>query len=163
MQTIVAFLVAIGLLVAVHEWGHYIVARACGVKVLRFSIGFGPKLWSRVSSRSGTEFAVSLIPLGGYVKMLDEREAEVDAADRHQAFNTQSLSRRSAIVAAGPLVNLVFAVLLYSLLNWQATPAAAPVLPVPVTGSQAEMGVDWRGARITRWDLTGCTGTSSNF
>jgi regulator of sigma E protease len=83
---------------------------------------------------------VSLIPLGGYVKMLDEREAEVDAADRHQAFNTQSLSRRSAIVAAGPLVNLVFAVLLYSLLNWQVTPAAAPVLPVPVKGSQAEMG-----------------------
>ncbi|MDT7522440.1 RIP metalloprotease RseP [Rhodoferax sp. TBRC 17198] len=150
MQTIVAFLVAIGLLVAVHEWGHYIVARACGVKVLRFSIGFGPRLWSRVSSRSGTEFAVSLIPLGGYVKMLDEREAEVDPADRHQAFNTQSLSRRSAIVAAGPLVNLVFAVLLYSLLNWQATPAAAPVLPVPVTGSQAEMGGWTGGERVLR-------------
>jgi regulator of sigma E protease len=150
MQTVLAFLIAIGLLVAVHEWGHYAVARACGVRVLRFSIGFGPVIWSRVGKRNGTEFALSLVPLGGYVKMLDERERPVNPDERHLAFNTQSLAKRSAIVAAGPLVNLVFAVLLYAILNWQPTLSPAPVLPVPVAGSLAASAGFQGGERVSR-------------
>jgi regulator of sigma E protease len=156
MQTVLAFLIAIGLLVAVHEWGHYAVARACGVRVLRFSIGFGPVIWSRVGKRNGTEFALGLVPLGGYVKMLDEREAPVNPDEMHLAFNTQSLGKRSAIVAAGPLVNLLFAVLLYAILNWQPTPSPAPVLPVPVAGSIAASAGFSGGERVSR------VGTSSD-
>ena len=118
MLTVASFVIAIGLLVAVHEWGHFAMARACGVKVLRFSVGFGTAAWSWVSPRSGTEFALCVLPLGGYVKMLDEREGPVDVLERHLAFNTQSLARRALIVLAGPLANLVFAVVLYSVVNW---------------------------------------------
>ncbi|WNO03246.1 RIP metalloprotease RseP [Rhodoferax mekongensis] len=138
MQTILAFLVAIGLLVAVHEWGHFCAARLCGVKVLRFSIGFGPKLWGWSSRRTGTEFVLSAIPLGGYVKMLDGREGPVAAYEASRAFDKQSLRRRSFIVAAGPLANLVLAIGLYSLVNWQPVDAAAPVLPTPVASSLAD-------------------------
>ena len=98
MLTIVAFVVALGLLIAVHEYGHYRVAVACGVKVLRFSIGFGHALWrfkpKRQRPGQDTEFVVGLFPLGGYVKMLDEREGPVDPAERHLAFNTQPLAAR---------------------------------------------------------------------
>ena len=87
MSTFIAFVVAISLLVAVHEWGHFAMARACGVKVLRFSVGFGPKLWSWVSPKTGTEFMVAALPLGGYVKMLDEREAPVAPHELPLAFN----------------------------------------------------------------------------
>jgi regulator of sigma E protease len=106
---IAAFIVAIGTLVAVHEFGHFWVARRLGVKVLRFSIGFGRPLWRKVAA-DGTEYVVAAIPLGGYVKMLDEREGEVPAEQRHRAFNTQSLATRSAVVVAGPAFNLIFAV-----------------------------------------------------
>ena len=121
LSTILAFAVAIGVLVTFHEFGHYWVARRCGVKVLRFSIGFGRPLFS-VRWR-GTEWSISPIPLGGYVKMLDEREMDVPAHERHLAFNAQPVSRRMAIVAAGPLANLLLAVLLYMALfmsgvNW---------------------------------------------
>src|SRR6476660_1981501 len=106
MLTIVAFIVALGLLIAVHEWGHYRVAVACGVKVLRFSVGFGRPLvtWKPKRQRPGqdTEFVIGMIPLGGYVRMLDEREAPVAPQERHLAFNTQPLKSRAAIVAAGP-------------------------------------------------------------
>src|SRR5512139_227096 len=106
MLTVVAFLVALRLLIAVHEYGHYRVAVACKVKVLRFSIGFGPALlrWHARRPRPGqdTEFVLGAFPLGGYVKMLDEREGPVDALERDRAFNTQSLKARAAIVAAGP-------------------------------------------------------------
>src|SRR5690554_5318846 len=112
LQTILATLVTLGLLVTIHEWGHYWVARRCGVKVLRFSIGFGKPLWMRVG-RDGTEYAVAAIPLGGYVRMLDEREGEVPEALRSQAFNNKPVLQRIAIVAAGPVVNLLFAVLAY--------------------------------------------------
>ncbi len=118
MLTVVAFVVALGLLIAVHEYGHYRMAVACGVKVLRFSVGFGRPLWSWQSPRSGTEFAVAAIPLGGYVRMLDEREGPVDPAERHLAFSQQPLRKRAAIVAAGPAANLLLAVLLYSVVNW---------------------------------------------
>src|SRR5687768_13248534 len=106
LTTVVAFIVALGLLVAVHEWGHYRVAVACGVKVLRFSVGFGRTLyrWKPRRQRPGqdTEFVIAAFPLGGYVKMLDEREAPVPPQERHLAFNTQPLRSRALIVAAGP-------------------------------------------------------------
>jgi regulator of sigma E protease len=109
LQIIIAFIVAIGILVAVHEWGHFWVARRCGVKVLRFSIGFGPTLWSR-TDKLGTEYVIAAIPLGGYVKMLDERVEEVSTADLPFAFNQQVVWKKIAIIAAGPLVNFIFAV-----------------------------------------------------
>lgn len=144
MQTILAFLLAIGLLVAVHEWGHFYVARLCGVKVLRFSIGFGPKI-GRISSKStGTEFVLCAIPLGGYVKMLDSREGLVPDHERSQAFNHQPLKRRAAIVAAGPLANLLLAICLYAVVNWQTVPQAAAVLPSPVEASLVANG-GWSG------------------
>jgi len=104
-------IVAIGVLVTFHEFGHYWVARRCGVKVLRFSVGFGRPLWSR-RNRHGTEFAIAAIPLGGYVKMLDEAEGEVAVAERPQAFNRKPVLQRIAIVAAGPIANLVLCVAL---------------------------------------------------
>ena len=104
-------IVAIGVLVTFHEFGHYWVARRCGVKVLRFSVGFGRPLWSR-RDRHGTEFAIAAIPLGGYVKMLDEAEADVPVAERPQAFNRKPVLQRIAIVAAGPIANLVLCVAL---------------------------------------------------
>lgn len=104
-------IVSLGLLVTIHEFGHYWVARRCGVKVLRFSVGFGRPLWSR-RDRHGTEFALAAIPLGGYVKMLDEREVEVHPHERGQAFNHKSVWQRIAVVAAGPLANLLLCMLL---------------------------------------------------
>lgn len=144
MQTVLAFLVAIGLLVAVHEWGHFYVARLCGVKVLRFSIGFGPKVWGVTSQRTGTEFVLSAIPLGGYVKMLDGREGPVADHERPQAFDAQSLPRRAAIVVAGPCANLLLAVCLYAIVNWQVVPQAVAVLPTPAEASLAA-GAGWSG------------------
>ena len=107
-----SFIVAIGVLVAFHEFGHYFVARRCGVKVLRFSIGFGRPLW-RWTAADGVEWAVSAIPLGGYVKMLDEREGPVLPHERARAFNNASVAKRLAIVAAGPAFNFILAVCFY--------------------------------------------------
>ena len=112
LLTVLAFLVTIGVLVVIHEYGHYRAAVACDVKVLRFSVGFGQVIWSRM--RGETEFVVSALPLGGYVKMLDEREGNVSAEDLPFAFNRQSPWKRIAIVAAGPFINLIFAILLFS-------------------------------------------------
>ena len=116
LLTLVAFVVALGLLIAVHEWGHYRMAVARGVKVLRFSVGFGKTIarFKPKKQRPGqdTEFVIGAIPFGGYVKMLDEREAPVAEGERHLAFNTQPLTSRALIVAAGPVANLVLAVLL---------------------------------------------------
>ena len=105
MLTIVAFIVALALLIAIHEYGHYRVAVACGVKVERFSIGFGKTLFRWQPKGSPTEFVIGMLPLGGYVKMLDEREAPVAEHERHLAFNNRSLRQRAAIVAAGPAAN----------------------------------------------------------
>jgi len=104
-------IVSLGVLVTFHEFGHYWVARRCGVKVLRFSVGFGRPLWMR-RNRAGTEFAIAAIPLGGYVKMLDEREVEVHPHERDQAFNHKSVWQRIAIVAAGPAANLLLCIAL---------------------------------------------------
>jgi regulator of sigma E protease len=154
MLTIVAFIVALGLLIAVHEYGHYRVAVACGVKVLRFSVGFGNVLyrWKPRKPRPGqdTEFVIGAFPLGGYVKMLDEREGPVDAADRHRAFNTQPLKARAAIVAAGPAANLLLAILLYAGVNWIGVQEPEPVLGSPVAQSlAAEAGL--RGGERVEW------------
>lgn len=138
MTTVLAFVVALGLLIAVHEWGHYRVALACGVKVLRFSIGFGPVLWSRTSARTGIEYALCALPLGGYVRMLDEREGEVPAHERHLAFNTQPLFRRALIVAAGPVANLLLAAVLYTAANWVGLEQARAILSSPATATLAE-------------------------
>jgi regulator of sigma E protease len=105
-----SFIIALGILVAVHEWGHFWVARRCGVHVERFSVGFGKPLWRRVD-KLGTEYVIAAIPLGGYVRMLDERVDNVPANKAHKAFNRQSVSKRMAIIAAGPGVNFIFAVL----------------------------------------------------
>jgi len=107
------FLLTLGTLITFHEFGHYWVARRLGVKVLRFSVGFGKPIWSKRHGSDGTEYSISLLPLGGYVKMLDEREGPVDPAELHRTFNRQSLGRRAAIVAAGPAFNFVLACLLY--------------------------------------------------
>lgn len=141
MLTIVAFLVALGVLIAVHEYGHYRVAVACGVKVVRFSIGFGTTLfrWQPRHQKHGqsTEFVIGAFPVGGYVKMLDEREAPVAPEERHLAFNTQPLRSRVAIVAAGPIANLLLAVLLFSALSWYGLQEPKALLGAPVPGSVA--------------------------
>jgi regulator of sigma E protease len=138
MLTIPAFLLALGLLVAVHEYGHYRMAVACGVQVLRFSVGFGPVLLRWQPSGSATEFVLCAFPIGGYVRMLDEREAPVQAAQRHLAFNNRPLSARAAIVAAGPLTNLLLAIVLYAVVNWSGVEQPRAVLSSPDAGSIAE-------------------------
>jgi len=136
MITVLAFIVTLGLLIVVHEYGHYRVAVACGVKVLRFSVGFGRTLWSR--QRGETEFVIAALPLGGYVRMLDEREAPVSAHELHRAFNRQSLAKRSAIVAAGPIANLLLAVLLYACAHWIGIEEPKAVLGSPTADSLFE-------------------------
>ncbi len=113
LHTILWFLVAIGILVVAHEFGHYLAARLAGVKVLRFSVGFGKPLFSRRFGRDRTEWTLSALPFGGYVKMLDEREGEVPAAEAHRSFNRATVSRRIGIVAAGPAANFLLAVVFY--------------------------------------------------
>ena len=132
-----AFALVLGVLIVVHEFGHYIVARCVGVKVLRFSVGFGRALWSRRIGRDGTEWAIGAFPLGGYVKMLDEREGPVAPEELHRSFNRQSVWRRMAIVAAGPVANLILAVVLYWGLFWHGTEELKPVFGTPVAASPA--------------------------
>jgi regulator of sigma E protease len=138
MLTAISFIVAIGILVAVHELGHFCVAIACNVKVLRFSVGFGPKLFGWISPSSGTEYQLALLPLGGYIKMLDEREGVVPQELKNRAFNTQPLLRKALIVIAGPLANLLLAVVLYSCVNWFGVQQAQAILSKPTPGSLAE-------------------------
>ena len=136
LLTVLAFLVTIGVLVVIHEYGHYRAAVACDVKVLRFSVGFGQVIWSRM--RGETEFVVSALPLGGYVKMLDEREGAVAPAERARAFNRKTLWQRAFIVAAGPCANLLLAVLLYAGVNWAGVDELRPWLGQPKSTSLAE-------------------------
>lgn len=131
------FLVAIGILVPIHEWGHYRVARACGVKVLRFSIGFGRVLWSRVG-RNGTEFAISAIPLGGYVRMLGMGDEPVAPHERDVAFKNKRVGQRAAILAAGPAANWLLAILLFALVAWIGSEQPKAVLGTPPAASLAE-------------------------
>jgi regulator of sigma E protease len=139
---IFGFVLAIGVLVTVHEFGHYWVARRCGVRVLRFSIGFGRPLWARRYGRDQTEYCIGSIPLGGYVKMLDEREAPVPPAEQHRTFNRQSVPRRTAIVLAGPAFNFLFAILAYWLIFVAGIPGLKPVIGEVLEGTPAaEAGV----------------------
>ncbi|HSH57276.1 MAG TPA: RIP metalloprotease RseP [Halomonas sp.] len=139
IQNILAVVVVLGLLVTFHEFGHFWVARRCGVKVLRFSVGFGTPIWSR-QDRHGTEYAIAAIPLGGYVKMLDEREGDVPPDELDRAFNRKSVWQRIAIVAAGPLANFLLALVAYWMLFVAGTTAVAPVIGEVAPGSPAERG-----------------------
>lgn len=132
-----AFLLALGILVVIHELGHYLAARTCGVKVLRFSVGFGRVLWSRRFGPDQTEWAVATFPLGGYVKMLDEREAPVADDETRRAFNRQTVGRRAFIVAAGPAANLLLAVFLYWVLFIYGVEELRPRLAAPPAATAA--------------------------
>ena len=147
MTTLLAFLVTLAVLIAIHEYGHYRVAVACNVRVLRFSIGFGRVVYRRPIGRDGCEFVVSALPLGGYVRMLDEREAPVDAGERERAFNRRPLWQRSAIVAAGPAANLLLAVLLYAGVHWIGMEEPKAVVAAPAAGTVAERA----GLRAGDW------------
>ncbi len=159
MLTVIAFVVALGVLIAVHEYGHYRVAVACGVKVERFSIGFGKTLfrWQPKRQHPGqqTEFVIAAFPLGGYVKMLDEREGPVAPEERHRAFNTQPLRSRAAIVAAGPIANLLLAIALYTAVNWIGVEEPVAKLARPVAASLAEAAGLRGGEHITRAGFDG--------
>jgi regulator of sigma E protease len=157
MYSLLGFLITIGVLVTFHELGHYAVARWCGVKVLRFSIGFGPVLAARRYGRDQTEWALSAVPLGGYVRMLDERdrrddEGPVAEGDLPRAFNRQSVWKRIAIVAAGPLANLLLAVVLLAAMFMTGVPGYQPVLSQPVAGTPAAAAGLWSMDRIVAVD-----------
>ena len=155
MVTVLAFILTLGVLIVVHEWGHYRVAVACGVRVLRFSIGFGRVLWRRQPRPDGTEFVVCALPFGGYVRMLDEREGDVPPNERDRAFNRKPLWQRAAIVAAGPAANLVLAVVLYSAANWIGVDEPKPVLGPPVAGSIADRAGMHAGDWVRAWSQEG--------
>ncbi|HHQ6601795.1 TPA: sigma E protease regulator RseP [Serratia fonticola] len=127
LWNLVAFIIALGILITVHEFGHFWVARRCGVRVERFSIGFGRALWRR-TDRQGTEYVVAMIPLGGYVKMLDERVETVAPELRHEAFNNKTVLQRAAIVSAGPIANFLFAILAYWIVFIIGVPSYRPVI-----------------------------------
>jgi regulator of sigma E protease len=163
--TLLAFVVALGILITFHELGHYCVARLCGVKVLRFSIGFGKVLLRRID-RHGTEWALSAIPLGGYVKMLDDAPPGATAVEAAAAFNRKHVGKRIAIVAAGPVFNLVLAVALYAALNLTGFQEPAPLVAQPPPQTAAAQAGFEAGDRIVsignapvtswndaRWDL----------
>lgn len=143
MLTLAAFLVTLALLITVHEYGHYQVARWCGVKILCFSIGFGKPIFSKRMGSDQTEFVIAALPLGGYVKMLDEREAPVNnPQDLPRAFNRQSVWKRIAIVVAGPLANLLLAIFLYWILLMSGMPGLRPILgEVPANTAAAYSGM----------------------
>jgi len=128
IYSIAAFVIAIGVLVTIHEFGHFWVARKMGVKVLRFSVGFGKPLWIKKAGDDQTEYVLASIPLGGYVKMLDEREAEVAEAELDRAFNRKSVWKRFAIVAAGPMFNFIFAIVAYYLIYLAGVAGIKPVI-----------------------------------
>ena len=172
MITVLAFIFTLGVLIVIHEYGHYRVAVACGVKVLRFSVGFGRVLWRRQATPDSTEFVLCALPLGGYVKMLDEREAPVPPDQVSRSFNRKPLWQRASIVAAGPAANLLLAVLLYAAAHWIGIDEPKAVMAAPVAGSLAERaglrsgdwarewssdGSEWHALRSMtdlRWEVT---------
>lgn len=162
LHNLLFFIVAIGVLVTIHEFGHFWVARKLGVKVLCFSVGFGKPIWSRRSTTDGVVYQIAAIPLGGYVKMADERESEVEAGDLDRAFNRQSVWKRFAIVAAGPLANFLFAIVAYALMYMVGINGIKPVIgdvaeasPAYIAGMRGEQQIlkvgnesvkSWQGA-----------------
>jgi regulator of sigma E protease len=170
--TVLAFIFTLGVLIVIHEYGHYRVAVACGVKVLRFSVGFGRVILRRQATPDSTEFVLCALPLGGYVKMLDEREGAVAPLERERSFNRKALWQRTAIVAAGPAANLLLAVALYAAAHWIGIDEPKAVLGPPAASSLAERaglksgdwvraystdGTDWHDLRSMtdlRWETT---------
>jgi regulator of sigma E protease len=148
MTTLFAFVATLAILIVFHEFGHYFIARLAGVKVLRFSVGFGKVILQRID-RHGTEWALAAIPLGGYVKMLDEREAPVAPEFLDQAFNRKSVAARAAIVAAGPLANFLLAILLFWALFMSGIPTLKAVLSEPPTGTPAALAGIKSGEMVT--------------
>ena len=147
--SILAFMLAIGILVAFHEFGHYWVARKVGIKVLRFSVGFGKPLWTHVGGKDQTEYVLAAIPLGGYVKMLDEREGDVAENELHRAFNRQSVWKRIAVVVAGPVANFLLAIVLYTLVSVIGTKAVHPFVGEITPNSPAAIAGMLNGGQIT--------------
>jgi regulator of sigma E protease len=150
LYTILSFVVALGILILFHELGHYVVAGWCGVKVLRFSIGFGKPLVVKRLGADQTEWALAVFPLGGYVKMLDEREGNVAQEQLHRTFNRQPAYKRIAIVAAGPIANFLLAVVLYWALYIHGVPGVTPVLGPVAQSSTAEGAGFGAGDTLTR-------------
>lgn len=137
LNSTLAFLVAIGILVTIHELGHYAAARLCGVKIIRFSIGFGPTIWMRKFGASQTEWTVAALPLGGFVKMADTRDDSVNELDRHLAFDNKPIWQRMFIIIAGPLANFILAAALYWFIFVVGSPGAVPFVASPPAGSPA--------------------------
>ena len=152
LQSIVAFIVALGVLITFHEFGHYWVARRCDVKILRFSIGFGRAIWKRTFGKDKTELVIAALPIGGYVKMLDEREGEVVTEEKPRAFNNKPLSQRFMIVAAGPLFNFFFAILAYWVMYMVGVAGLKPVIGEVDEGSIGERAGFSAGQEIVSVD-----------
>lgn len=174
MTSLIAFLVAIGILITFHELGHYLVACLCGVKVTRFSFGFGPKLWSKKMGRDQTEWQIAAIPLGGFVQMVDEREGNVAPEDLPRAFNRQSVYKRIAIVNAGPLANFLLAMFFFAFIAVMGQAEIKPVMATPTAGTQAATvdiraldeivgidGSDVEGLQDYTWQLLAKAGQSN--
>jgi regulator of sigma E protease len=155
MITALAFVATLALLVVIHEYGHYRAALACGVKVMRFSVGFGRVLWRRQVSPQATEFVVCMLPLGGYVRMLDDREGPIDPAQSHQAFNRKPLWQRAFVVFAGPAANLLLAVFLYSAVQWMGVLEPQAVLSAPPAQSVAARAGLKSGDWVRAWSADG--------
>ncbi len=149
LNAALSFIVALGVLIVVHEYGHYLAARLCNVRVLRFSVGFGKPLATWRLGRDATEWSIAAIPFGGYVKMLDEREAAVSAEEAHRAFNRQSVGRRCLIVIAGPAFNFLFAIAVYAGLYMHGLPEARPVIAAPPAGTLAHTA-EFRAGDVVR-------------
>jgi len=150
LVTIIAFIMALGILIVFHEFGHYLVARWCGVRVLRFSVGFGRPLYSKRLGTDQTEWVISAFPLGGYVKMLDEQEGKVAPEDLSRAFNRKPVANRFAIVAAGPVANFLLAMLLYWVLFMSGVAGMKPILGPVVPATPAAFASFQEGETITR-------------
>lgn len=176
LQNILSIVIALGVLITFHEFGHYFVARLCGVKVLRFSVGFGKPIY-KYTAKSGTEFTLAMIPLGGYVRMLDEREGAVPEVLKAQAFNSKNVWQRIAIVAAGPIANFILAMVIYAVVAGMGIQAIAPKVAKiesnsPLAQTQIESGAEitqlngvptfsWEDVNLALADLIGQTGTYS--
>ena len=159
IQSILSILVSLGVLITFHEFGHYFVARRCGVKVLRFSVGFGKPIY-RYVGKTGTEFTLAMIPLGGYVRMLDEREGDVPESMKGQAFNNKNVWQRIAIVAAGPVANFILAVFIYALVALLGVQSIAPKVGSveknsPLAQTQLSAGdelISLDGEKVSSWE-----------
>ena len=152
LQSLLAFILALGVLVTFHEFGHFWIARLCDVRILRFSVGFGRPIYRRLFGRDRSEFVIAALPLGGYVKMLDEREGTVAPAEAHRAFNNKSIFQRCAIVVAGPLFNLIFAVFAYWMMYVIGITGLKPVIGAVDSGSIAQQAGIGAGDQIMSVD-----------